>query len=81
MAIPMPLTTQEKGERFQACPSLGNNSALFAFNVCSKTNHGERLAAAARGCTAISPLAIIGIGDFDRLADGGLCRMLADAFH
>jgi hypothetical protein len=46
MAIPMPLTTQEKGERFHACPLLGNSSAFFALTVCSKTNHGERPAVA-----------------------------------
>jgi hypothetical protein len=46
----MPLTTQEKGERFHACPLLGNRSAFFTLTLCSKTNHGERLAVAARRC-------------------------------
>ena len=49
----MPLTTHEKGERFHARCLLRNSSALFAFSVCSKTNHRGRLAVAARGCTRI----------------------------
>lgn len=71
----------EKGERFHACPLLGNSSAFFALTVCSKTNHGERLAVAARGCRRLVRWLSLALETLDRLADGGLCRMLADAFR
>ena len=48
-AIPMPLVTHEKGKRFHTCCLLGSSSALFAFSVCSKTNHRGRPAVLARG--------------------------------
>ena len=55
MAIPMPLTTDEKGERFHACCLLRNSNAFFSFIVCSKTNHSGGGA----WLHAINPLAII----------------------
>jgi hypothetical protein len=75
------INDHEKRERFHARRLLRNSSALFAFNVCSKTNHRGRLAVAAPGCTRLIRSLSLELETFDGLADGSLCRMLADKFR
>jgi hypothetical protein len=76
----MPLTTTKNTSVFTPAVCYENSSALFAFNVCSKTNHRGRLAVAAPGCTRLIRSLSLELETFDGLADGSLCRMLADKF-